>query len=60
MNAYLRKITKELGLEINPQRIMGQYLCKINNTHLGNTLLVDDTPYKTCLNPHFNAILKIL
>ncbi len=26
------------------------------NIHFGNTLLVDDTPYKCCLNPPFNAI----
>jgi hypothetical protein len=26
------------------------------NTHLGNTLLVDDMPYRTCLNPPCNAI----
>jgi hypothetical protein len=26
------------------------------NIHLGNALLVNDTPYKTCLNPPFNAI----
>jgi hypothetical protein len=26
------------------------------NSHLRNTLLVDDTPYKFCLNPPFNAI----
>jgi hypothetical protein len=26
------------------------------NTHLGNTLLVDDMPYRTCLNMPFNAI----
>jgi len=26
------------------------------NIHIGNTLLVDDTPYKTCLNPPYNAI----
>jgi hypothetical protein len=26
------------------------------NTHLGNTLLVDDMPYKTCLYPPFNVI----
>jgi hypothetical protein len=26
------------------------------NTHLGNTLLVDYTPYRTCLNPPPNAI----
>ncbi len=93
MNAYLRKITKEMGIEIDPQRIMGLDLCKFNkhfmqfpikashyrvdylihdkliyrknlfyffpqytNTHLGNTLLVDDTPCKTCLNLPFNAI----
>ncbi len=26
------------------------------NIHLRNTLLVNDTPYNTCLNPPFNAI----
>ncbi len=26
------------------------------DTHLGNTLLVDDTPYRNCLNPPSNAI----
>jgi hypothetical protein len=26
------------------------------DTHLGNTLLVDDMPYRTCLNPPCNAI----
>ncbi len=26
------------------------------NTHLGNALLVDDTPYKTCQNPPCNVI----
>jgi hypothetical protein len=30
MNAYLRKIVKDLGIEINLQRIIGQDLCKIN------------------------------
>jgi hypothetical protein len=29
---------------------------KYPSTHLGNTLLVDDTPHKTCLNPPFNVI----
>jgi hypothetical protein len=26
MNAYLRKVVEETGIEINPQRIMGQDL----------------------------------
>ncbi len=26
------------------------------STHLGNTLLVDDTPYRTCQNLPFNVI----
>jgi len=26
------------------------------STHLGNTLLVDDTPYRTYQNPPFNVI----
>jgi len=93
MNVYLRKKVKEMCIEINLQRIIGQDLCKINkhflqfpfkmdynfvnhpthdktiyhknlsdfspryfNTHRGNTLLVDDMPYKTCMNPPFNAI----
>ncbi len=93
MNAYLRKITKDMGIEIDLQRIMGQDMCKINkhflqfpyktnlnridrfihdkniyhknlsnffprypNIHLRNTLLVDNVPYRTCLNPPFNAI----
>jgi hypothetical protein len=43
MNAYLRKITKEMGLEIDPQRIMGQDLCKINKHFL-------QFPYKIDLN----------
>ncbi len=34
MNAYLRKIVEEMGLEINPQRIMGLDLCKINKHFL--------------------------
>ncbi len=29
---------------------------KYLDIHLGNTLLVDDTPYTTCLNLPFNAI----
>ncbi len=82
-----------MNIEINPQKIIGQNLCKINkhflrflfkryynhisrptndkviyhknlfdffprylNIHLGNTLLVDDMPYRTCLNPPSNAI----
>ncbi len=48
MNAYLKKITKEMGLEINPQRIMGQNLCKINEHFL-------QFPYKTYLN-HINCL----
>jgi len=43
MNAYLRKITKEMGLEIDPQRIMGQDLCKINKHFL-------QFPYKIDFN----------
>jgi len=34
MNAYLRKIVEEMGIEINQQRIMGQDLCKINKHFL--------------------------
>jgi len=30
MKTYLRKITKEIGIEIDPQRVIGQNLCKIN------------------------------
>jgi hypothetical protein len=82
-----------MSIEIDLQRIMGQYLCKINkhflqfpikscyyrvdrfthdkliyhknifdflpkyhDIHFGNTLLVDDMPYKTYLNPPSNAI----
>jgi hypothetical protein len=93
MNAHLRKIVKETNIKIDPLRIIGQNLCKINkhfmqfpfktnlnrvdcfthdkyfyhenlsyffprypNTHLGNMLLVDNMPYKTCLNLPFNAI----
>jgi hypothetical protein len=93
MKAYLKKIVKEIGIEIDPQKIMGRNLCKINkrflqfpyktnlncvdclthdkliyhknlsdffpwypNTHLGNTSLVDDAPYRTYMNLHFNAI----
>jgi hypothetical protein len=29
---------------------------KYPSTHLGNTLLADDMPYKACLNPPFNVI----
>jgi len=29
---------------------------KHHSVHLGNTLLVDDMPYKTCQNPPFNVI----
>jgi hypothetical protein len=94
--SLLEKIVEKTGIEIDPQRIMGRYLCKINNhflflnmfpykidlncvdrlthnelvyhknlyeffvrypnTHLGNTLLVDDAPYRTYLNLPFNAI----
>jgi hypothetical protein len=87
------KNKKKTSIEINPQRIIGQNLCKINkhflrflfkryynhvncpisdktiyhknlsdfftrylNIHLGNTLLVDDMPYRTCLNLPFNVI----
>jgi hypothetical protein len=32
------------------------FFLKYHNGHLGNTLLVDDMPYKTCQNPHFNVI----
>jgi hypothetical protein len=96
MNAYLKKIAKGIGIEIDSQRIMGWDLCKINkhflqfpykinlnrvnclihdkiiyhknlfdfflrylNIHLGNTLLVNDMPYKTCLNLPFNAIFVV-
>jgi len=48
MNAYLKKITKEMGLEINPQRTMGQNLCKINKHFL-------QFLYKTYLN-HINRL----
>jgi hypothetical protein len=34
MNTYLRKITKEMGIEIDSQRIIGQDLCKINKHFL--------------------------
>jgi hypothetical protein len=34
MNAYLKKITEEMGIEIDPQMIMGQDLCKINKHFL--------------------------
>jgi hypothetical protein len=34
MNAYLKKITKETGIEINLQRIMGLDLRKINKHFL--------------------------
>jgi hypothetical protein len=34
MNAYLRKITEKMGIEIDPRRIMGQNLCKINKLFL--------------------------
>jgi hypothetical protein len=34
MNVYLKKITKETGIEINLQRTMGQDLCKINKHFL--------------------------
>jgi hypothetical protein len=30
MNAYLRKIAQEMSIEIDPWRIMGRNLCKIN------------------------------
>jgi len=30
MKTYLRKITKKIGIEINPQRVIGRDLCKIN------------------------------
>jgi hypothetical protein len=93
MNAYLRKIVEEMGIEIDPQRIMGRNLYKINkhflqfpikpgsyhidhfihdqliyhknhfdfflrypNIHVDNTLLVNNTPYRTCLNLPSNAI----
>ncbi len=82
-----------MGIEIDSQRIMCWYLCKINkhfvqfpikvghyhvdclihnkliyhknlsnfflryfNIHLGNTLLVDNTPYRTYLSLPFNAM----
>jgi hypothetical protein len=34
MNAYLRKIVEKMGIKIEPQRIMGQDLCKINKHFL--------------------------
>jgi hypothetical protein len=34
MNVYLRKIAKETGIKIDPQRIMGPDLCKINKHFL--------------------------
>jgi hypothetical protein len=34
MNAYLRKTVEEMGIKIEPQRIMGQDLCKINEHFL--------------------------
>ncbi len=34
MNAYLRKMAKKMGIEIDLQRIMGQNLCKINKHFL--------------------------
>jgi hypothetical protein len=93
MNTYSKKIVKKTSTEINLQKIVGQYMYKINkhymqfpykrdskcfelptlnkiiyhknrsdffpsypNSHLGNALLVDDTPYKTCQNPPYNVI----
>ncbi len=35
---------------------LSDFLPRYPNTHLGNTLLVDETHYRTCLNPLFNAI----
>ncbi len=32
------------------------FYLRYHNIHLGNTLLVDDAPYRTCLNSPFNAI----
>jgi hypothetical protein len=89
----LDKNNEKTSIEIDPQRIVGQDLCKFNkhyiqfpykrdnkcfelptlnkiiyhknlsdffprypNNHLGNALLVDDTPYKTCQNPPYNVI----
>jgi hypothetical protein len=34
MNAYLRKITEEASIEINPHMIMGREPCKINKHFL--------------------------
>jgi hypothetical protein len=44
-----------MGIEIDLEKIMNQDLCKITK-HLGNTLLVDNMPYRTYLNLPFNAI----
>ncbi len=35
---------------------LSYFFPKYLSTHLGNTLLLNDTPYKTYLNPPFNAI----
>jgi len=43
MNAYLRKIIEEIGIDIGSKRILGQDLCKINKHFL-------QFPYKTNLN----------
>jgi hypothetical protein len=34
VNAYLKKITEETNIEIDPQRIIGRDLCKINKHFL--------------------------
>jgi hypothetical protein len=83
MNAYLRKIAKEIGWnlckinkhflqfpfkrdyihadcptcdEIIYHKNLSNFFPSYLNTHLGNTLLVDNMPYRTYLNPPFNAI----
>jgi len=35
---------------------LSNFFLKYFNTHLGNTLLVEDMPYIMCLNSHFNAM----
>jgi hypothetical protein len=37
-------------------KYLSDFFPRYPNTHLGNTLLVDDKPYKTWLNSSFNAI----
>jgi hypothetical protein len=41
MHAYLKKIVEDMSIEIDLQRIMGQYLCKINKHFL-------QFPIKSC------------